>query len=192
MAKAASNLVFSAFAVFLLLASTASLAEDIELYLSETAQQAERRPKVLIIFDTSGSMKLTDTAFKAEYDPAGDYGTPASEQNYLYYSFGGTELPIPGESNQKFLASINGCNVSHEALGTIGNFTGKIRRYRQSIKTWKNLKKDKGHLIEVLDCKEDVAALNPNNAQHKEGAVLPDGYPVNDQGSDASHVYYTD
>ena len=187
MAKAVSNIVFSGFAVFLLLASTAGLAEDIELYVSETALEAERRPKVLIIFDTSGSMRTEDDVFRAPYDPSGSYGTPDSE-DYIYYT---TSSNIPElDSGRRFITAINGCAESRDALTTLGVFTGKIKRYKKNRKEWRNLPSN-GNNIKVLDCKEDLVAVNSNNAQHQDGTVLPAGYPVDYQSSNGSPIYYT-
>lgn len=191
MAKAVSNIVFSGFTIFLLLVSTASLAEDIELYVSETALEAERRPKVLIIFDTSGSMTTEDDVFRAPYDPSGVYGTPDSE-DYIYYASGGSstsDLPEL-DASRRFITAINGCAESLGALTTLGYFTGKIKRYKKNQKEWRNLPSN-GNNIKVLDCKEDLVAVNFNNTQHKDGTVLPAGYPVDNQGSNSSPIYYT-
>jgi type IV pilus assembly protein PilY1 len=50
------KLLASSLAIFLLLLSSLSFSEDIELYISETIKQSQTRPKVLVIFDNSGSM----------------------------------------------------------------------------------------------------------------------------------------
>ena len=186
------NLLFSCASVFLLTAPKVSVAEDIELYLSETVQQIERRPKVLIIFDTSGSMTTEDDVFREPYDPNGVYGR-AGTQEYVYYTTGdatSSTLPDPGTTNSRFLEAINGCQVSRDSLASVGYFTGRIKYYRNTKKQWTNLPSD-GSKIEVLDCKEDVLANNPNNGKHKNGSVLPLGYPVDEQGSKKTPIYYT-
>ena len=71
-----SKLLVSSIVIFILLLSSKSIAEDIELYLSEAVLQNEIKPQVLIIFDDSGSMSIIDENSKAAYDPRIVYGGP--------------------------------------------------------------------------------------------------------------------
>ena len=97
----------------LLLISTMSFSEDIELYVSEAVKLASKKTQVLIIFDNSGSMTKEETV-KFRYEPGENYpaipGQTKLEKTYLYYNRGG-EIPIPDKSgeNRRFEASLNGC-----------------------------------------------------------------------------------
>lgn len=194
------NITAGFFSTFLLLASSASYSDDTELYVSGTIEQAASRPKILIIFDTSGSMTREDATFVEPYDNTREYAagpsSTAASENYIYYiKDPGTnpELPIPDidSENRRFADSINGCQTARGILDTQGVYSGKVRRYHNGDLKWKNLPTDNGSAINVLDCHEDVTQLNANNGEHKDGTVLPDGYPINYQSSSGSPVYYT-
>ena len=71
----------------LTLVSTSLIAEDIELYIGNTAQRVGNKPQVLIVFDNSGSMG-TEEYFKQAYNPATNYdaltGLSKRSQKYIY------------------------------------------------------------------------------------------------------------
>lgn len=193
--------IFAGFvSTFLLLVSSDSFGDDTELYVSGTIEQAASRPKILIVFDTSGSMTREDATFVEPYNYTREYsagpGSTAASENYIYYikdPGANPELPIPDSDseNRRFADSINGCQTAREILSNQGVFSGKVRRYHNGDLKWKNLPTDNGSAINVLDCHEDVTQLNANNGEHKDGTVLPDGYPINFQSSNGSPVYYT-
>ncbi|TWX69755.1 rRNA (guanine-N1)-methyltransferase [Colwellia demingiae] len=198
--KACLNIFAGFFSTFLLLASSTSFSDDTELYVSESIEQAASRPKILIIFDTSGSMTRQDASFVQPYDNTRQYtpgpGSTVTSENYIYYikdPGANSELPIPDREseNRRFADSINGCQTARGILSTLGVYSGKVRRYHNGDLKWKNLPTDNGSAIKVLDCHEDVTELNVNNGEHKDGTVLPDGYPVNFQSSNGLPVYYT-
>ena len=198
--KAYLNIFAGFFSTFLLLVSSASFSDDTELYVSGTIEQAANRPKILIIFDTSGSMTREDATFVAPYNHEITYaagpGATATSEDYIYYikdPGADPDLPIPDSEseNRRFADSINGCQTAREILSTLGVYSGKVRRYHNGDLKWKNLPTDNGTAINVLDCHEDVTQLNANNGEHKDGTVLPDGYPINFQSSNGSPVYYT-
>jgi type IV pilus assembly protein PilY1 len=188
------------FSTFLLLASSASFSDDTELYVNGIIEETASRPKVLIIFDTSGSMTTEDATFVQPYDNTISYaagpGFTAESETYIYYikdPGSDPELPIPDSSseNRRFSDAINGCQTARTILTAQGVYSGKVRRYHNDDLKWKNLPTDNGSAIDVLDCHEDVAQLNSNNGEHKDGTVLPAGYPVNFQSSGGAPVYYT-
>lgn len=188
------NFFVSCVIVFLLLVSPVSLAEDIELYLRETIKQQQVRPKVLIIFDDSGSMHKIDDNSTASYDPTKVYGTPASE-NYIYYTQNGDSIDdLILDDSRKFPRAINGCQTSHDILNDTGFYSGKVKRYKFNNSgdgKWISFPRNNGSNITVVDCKDDVDFNKKINAQNKDGNTLPAGYPLNNKGSQALPVYYT-
>lgn len=188
------NVFVSCVTGFLLLASPASLAEDIELYLRETIKQQQVRPKVLIIFDDSGSMRKIDDNSTASYNPTKIYGTPASE-NYIYYTQSGDSIDdLTLDDSRKFPRAINGCQTSHHILNDTGFYSGKVKRYKFNDSgdgKWRSFPRNNGLNITVVDCKDDVDFNNPLNGKDKYGNTLPAGYPLNNKGSQALPIYYT-
>lgn len=177
----------------LMLVSTLSYSEDIELYISQAVKLAAKKTQVLIIFDNSGSMRREETV-KLRYDPTENYpalpGRTKFSKSYIYYNKG-DEIPIPDKSdeNRRFETSLNGCESAKNALNTLGFYTGHVRRYKFKDNTgqWKNLNRTNGSNIYVLDCEDDVVNGEASNASGVE-----DGYPVNFLGNKTTPQYYTD
>ncbi|MGL5391973.1 MAG: hypothetical protein ACRDA8_11490, partial [Shewanella sp.] len=69
-----------------------SFADDTELYVSESSVRTGNRPKVLIIFDNSGSMKTIESTSTGNYDPNIKYEAVGSANSYqgrmLYFTKG--------------------------------------------------------------------------------------------------------
>ncbi|PKG86438.1 hypothetical protein CXF85_01680 [Colwellia sp. 75C3] len=212
--KVVINLLTSCVTVFLLLVSTSSFSEDIELYIGETAQQSKTRPKVLIIFDNSGSMSDHTAEYKAGYvnDPENPYPAVGSlnalSDKFIYFSKGGIDgasIPIVDTvaSNnvkvRRFLESINSCEVARGILETEGIYTGHIKEYTFSGHhgSWQDIPDNNGANINIIDCEADVLntdidAGKTNAGTTKAGESLPSGYPVNGEGNKQTPVYYGD
>ncbi|TWX66552.1 pilus assembly protein [Colwellia sp. C1TZA3] len=182
------------FAISLLvLTSTLSYSEDIELYVNETVKVAASKTQVLIILDDSGSMNTEETV-KIRYNPAEDYpAIPEREKfssEHLYYNKG-DEIPKPDTSSEKrrFLASLNGCSSAKSSLANNGFYTTHIRQYQFTDNTgqWENLSDNNGSNISVLDCEDDVLNSNTNNADGFEP-----GFPANSLGDKNNPEYFTD
>lgn len=166
-------------------------ADDTELYVFESSARTGVRPKILIIFDNSGSMSTLEEGSPADYDPDKVYDAVGDSHSYqgrmLYYTKGGidnTSLPIPDSPSEarRFLGDINGCHQSWDALDTYGRFTGYLREYVVKGKTgeWQEMPENNGANIEIVDCWEDIEAKDKKNAPGTSsgtGAVA-DGYPV--------------
>ena len=64
-------------------------AEDIELYVGNSAIKTGKKPQVLIIFDNSGSMGTTEQ-IKEPYDPSKTYpaigGDNSLSEKFIYYT----------------------------------------------------------------------------------------------------------
>lgn len=202
------NILISSVTVFLLLVSTVSFSEDIELYIGETIEQNKTRPKVLIIFDNSGSMNNNGDDFKKLYDPLTIYpavgGFNSLSDKFIYFTKGGvdgTSLPVPDGPNEtrRFLDGINGCQVARDILDEYGYYTGQLREYsfQGNSGSWQEIPDNNGANVDVIDCEADVLAGNPKNAgviTNKKGTILslPDGYPVDGEGSKGTPKYHTE
>lgn len=202
--KTSLGLVVSFTISFLLLLSSISLAEDIELYISDGIKQSKERPQVLIIFDNSGSMGRTESV-KASYDPSEDYpaigGLNSLSDNFVYFTKGGVDgvaMPTPDSPNEsrRFLDDINSCQTARDILDKVGFYTGHLREYsfKGNSGSWQEIPDNNGGNINVVDCQDDVIALNDKNAGVKKnnGTVSPlsDGYPVDGKGNKGSPVYH--
>ena len=173
-----------------------SLAEDIELYVGDKSQRVGSNPKVLIIFDNSGSMESNSLTAKTAYNPSTAY--PALDgltlgANDLYYTkdFGaGDSLPIPDDANEnrRFALSKNGCASSWEILNTVGFYTGYIRdyKYHGASGAWEGIPETNGLNIEVIDCHADMSSEDIRNA-----SGMDEGLPVDTLGTAASPIYYS-
>ncbi|MGL4220584.1 MAG: rRNA (guanine-N1)-methyltransferase, partial [Shewanella sp.] len=182
---------------------TFSYADETELYVFESSARTGVRPKVLIIFDNSGSMQTLEQNSAEAYNPDKTYEAVGSANSYqgrmLYFTKGGidnTSLPTPDSPSEsrRFLDAINGCAESREALQKLGRFTGYLREYSTKGQTgeWLEFPDNKGANIELIDCWEDIEAKNPNNAPGtKDGAgAVAKGYPVDAKKSGKDPVAY--
>ncbi len=170
--------------------SGVSFADDTELYVFEN-KDGGSRPKVLIIFDNSGSMSTIEEDEVAGYNPNyvqddGSEGYPAVGSSHayqgrmLYFTKGGidnTSVPTPDSPSEarRFLDDINGCNQSQSSLDKYGRFTGYLREYEVKGKTgtWEEIPDNNGANIEIIDCWEDIEAEDPINAD-----TIAKGFPV--------------
>jgi len=189
----------------LLLLSSFSSAEDIELYVGNSAQQIGGKPKVLIIFDNSGSMNATEE-IKTPYDSSITYdavgGFNSLSDNFVYFTKGtgvDSTIPIPDSPSEqrRFLDDINSCATAREKLNSVGFYTGYIREYafQGNSGSWQEIPDNNGANIEVIDCLDDILLENPLNAgvegQGGNIILLPDGYPIDGEGTKQNPVYYT-
>ncbi|MCL1067548.1 rRNA (guanine-N1)-methyltransferase [Shewanella olleyana] len=164
-----------------------NLADDTELYVTESSIRTNERPQVLIIFDTSGSMEYVGTIgnnnfgkviFKADeqYDQENEN---LNGQTTLYYSNDVESIPSTS-SSANILSKYNGCAQSHDYLERYGMYTGYIRHYEAGTRTWAELPMDKGNKIDTLDCLEDILEQDQGNGQGQQqsNAFYPNGFPV--------------
>lgn len=174
-----------------------SMAEDIELYVGDSAQRSGGNPKVLIIFDNSGSMQNNRIVAKTAYNPAtpypaiGDLQITPNEPLYYTKDLGiDGDIPTPDGPNERrrFLREINGCASSWEILDTVGFYTGYLRehKYQGATGAWEAMPDNNGLNIDVIDCHADIAAEDNRNA-----TGLDSGFPVDGLGRNNSPVYYS-
>jgi len=185
--------------ISLLLTTSLSFAEDIELYISDAVKNSSKKSKVLIIFDNSGSMgtlhdvKEPFSKLKT-YPPEG--ASHAYNDGATYFNKGGADgfsaIPDSPSDGRRFLAAINSCESSKASLEEKGFYTGHIREYniKGNSGTWDEIPDNNGLNIEVLDCEDDVRTLD--NAGSVENIdSLPPGYPADNLGTKADPVYHT-
>ncbi|MCS6207697.1 pilus assembly protein [Shewanella baltica] len=174
--------------------SAYSFGDDTELYVKESTTRTGARPKVLVIFDNSGSMSTEEITQIVDYDPSYNY-PPVSgsgqSNTRIYYTVGGGGLPTPDTSSDKryFESDLNGCNQSKDTLAKYGRFTGYIREFTSNGKsgTWKELSATDGTKIKYTDCWEDISVEDPNNANS-----INKGFPANGlkTSSNKAQPYY--
>ena len=169
-------------AAALLSASGSLQADDTEIYQSTYSAQDTGRPKVLIIFDDSGSMGTNVTLDRPAYDPNATYQS-RYDHSRIYWSSNGS---APGSGTSRWYpASMNRCAESYTALATVGYFQDHVRRYRERLSVqytgtnqlvydadWVSLDPDEKDITKHLDCQDDVDNANPGN-----GSGQADGYP---------------
>jgi type IV pilus assembly protein PilY1 len=188
-----------------LLFNFSAIAEDIELFISDSLKKEKKRPQVLIIFDNSGSMS-TKERVKASYNPNINYpavgGLNALSNRYIYYRKGNDEsndLPIADSPNElrRFLKDINSCKTATEILDVHGFYTAHIREYtfEGNSGRWLEIPDTNGSNIQLVDCETDVLSSQPQNANVKSdtGTITPltNGYPVDGEGNKTSPQYHT-
>ncbi|MGB0892777.1 MAG: pilus assembly protein [Parashewanella sp.] len=171
-----SKLLFGLMAALTVMAAS-TFADDTELYVTESSARTGARPKVLIIFDTSGSM-WTQMQVKPFY-PRND---TLNNSTKLYYSISAADVPNL-TSQQQFTNAVNACATSQRYLRDFGMFTGFIREYKFSGRSgsWDELPLGNAGTVSVIDCYDDIENRNPDN-----GSNFPSGFPVDGEGSPES------
>ncbi len=131
---------FVATVLLLLAGSQAVQADDTEIFLSQylLGANASSKPKVLIIFDNSGSMDTIVLGEPAPYDPTVTYPDFGDIQaGRIYWS--DNSGPPEDDSDQWFTATRNRCAESFTPLENIGYYQDNVMRW----KTDKNPSKSK-------------------------------------------------
>ena len=105
-------------------------ADDTEIYRAQYDADSGARPKVLIVFDDSGSMDTQVQQQRPAYDSSATYATSVSA-NRIYWSTDGT-VPAENSSNW-FAASKNRCASSYDNLNDNGRYgVERARRWIDS------------------------------------------------------------
>lgn len=192
--------ITASFLTISVLATTSlSLAEDIELYISDAVKSAAKKSKVLVIFDNSGSMGTLHNV-KEPFDAGNTYPPEGASHAYnddaTYFNKGTADgsstIPNSPSDGRRFLAAINSCESSKIALAEKGFYTGHIREYtiKGNSGTWNEIPDNNGLNIEVLDCEEDViTADNPGSLKNIDSLI--DGYPADNLGTKQNPIYHT-
>ncbi|MGS4932507.1 pilus assembly protein [Aeromonas sp. 25-281] len=191
----------------LMLLPTVTRADDTELFIYDFNKAGDFRPKVLLIFDNSGSM--ADTMDVSEpYDPAKIYPAlsndpdPGNSKKYIYFSSNSSVPAIT--STARFPDSINACASSKSPLANVGYFISQVWTYKETVVSflgwvisrsysWNSISGEKESDIKLVDCKQDIDTTNTANPyggtlSTVAGSVVV-GYPAS--GSPSTPAAYT-
>ncbi|GGA70960.1 type IV pili system adhesin PilY [Neiella marina] len=175
-----------------------ALSDDIELYDYAARIDWGIRPKVLIIFDNSGSMGIIEEGTSG-YDPDKEYGSVQGlnsfNDRYIYYTAEGideTSAPVPDSPSEtrRFREHINACAAAVASLNTVGYYVGRLLEYERTGKnkdTWQEMPDNDGSNLELIDCQDDITLANTWNADNWQdidkgwSGATTNGYPVDDQ-----------
>lgn len=147
--------------------------------LRATFSKQFARKKVLVLFDTSGSMNVIaqEGGSKPGYDPAESY-ISAHASDRVYWSTNGS--PPPTDTDQWFSLGSNRCAESIAPLASVGFFQTRARYWREAAAAgWEALDADVPNPLHV-DCEADV--LRAGNAGN---GSTPDGFPKTPDSPDA-------
>ncbi|MGK4475217.1 hypothetical protein [Aeromonas molluscorum] len=186
----------------LVLCATTVRADDTELFIYDFNKAGDFRPKVLLIFDNSGSMSETMEQVKESYNPATIYPPLASDpdtnssKKYIYFSTDGSVPEIT--SAKRFSDKINACATSKTPLANVGYFQSQVWTYEVNNGTppgrgrgdWNSISNYRESSIYLVDCKQDVLASNPGNPYIGTWSV-GSGYPVDKTGNNSGSWFYT-
>ncbi|MFC7408054.1 pilus assembly protein [Hydrogenophaga atypica] len=134
------------------------------------------RPKVLIVFDNSGSMD-TKAQNKPAYDPSQTYPNVGNIQSgRLYWADGNSGNPPSASTSQWFNQQKNRCGSSYTPLAQQGFYINRWARWNTSSSSgWsEGLDKNRQDPLHV-ECRQDVVDSNNDNGT---GTSNPgNGYP---------------
>jgi len=127
-------------------------ADDTEIYQAEYNAATGSRPKVLIVFDDSGSMRSNIDSQRPPYDPTATYASSFTA-NRIYWTTDGT-VPDPG-SSRWFAEGQNRCAASFDSLDDAGRFTPERAR------RWVNSSVQPGQCY--FGCAPGTTLINPSS-----------------------------
>ncbi|KPJ93369.1 MAG: hypothetical protein AMJ55_08140, partial [Gammaproteobacteria bacterium SG8_15] len=195
----AKRIAFSTFVSFVtaLSGSPQALADDTDLYTLPPKFSTDAAPKVLLVFDTSGSMRR-DVDSRPDYDPSVDYISPFKLANptsplvagRIYWDSRSGGLDVPAhDSNQWIAAADLKCTAaanefaSATSKGYFGDGTTAslmVQHRANSDRRWTSPTSGSRRMI---DCKQDA------NADHEQtDQAAPDIYMNRNNDGDG----YTD
>lgn len=181
---------------------TSTRADDTELFIYDFNKAGDFRPKVLLIFDNSGSMADTMEQIKEVYNPATVYPALSNDpdsnnsKKYIYFS---TDGSIPAiNTSRRFSDKLNACATSKTPLSNIGYFQSQMWSYEvtngnppgRGRGEWNSLSGDQENNINLVDCKQDITASNPANPYSGSWTVGA-GYPVDKDSTRSGEWFYT-
>ncbi|MBL0598927.1 hypothetical protein JD516_14010 [Aeromonas jandaei] len=186
--------------------ASSSYSDDTELFIYDFSKAGDFRPKILVIFDNSGSMSSTMDVVREAYDPNTTYPALSNDpdtgnsKKYVYFSTDGT---VPTITNtQRFQDSINACASSKTPLSNIGYFQSQVWNYTYSSYsggkprqgTWGSVSGRTESNVVLVDCKQDIISSNNSNPYSGPSLVvgsISNGYPVNKTSNSSGLWYYT-
>ncbi len=181
----------------LVLATHIAQADDTELFIYDFNKAGDFRPKVLLIFDTSGSMKETMQVSEA-FDPAKIYPAlpndpdAGNSKKYIYFSSNSSVPSI--NSSTRFPDSVNACATSKSPLSSVGQFVSAIWSYKETnflfwrYWSWGSIRGEQENDIKLIDCQQDVTVRNTANP-YSGTLTIGAGYPI--KGNSSATAAYT-
>ncbi|MFQ2833193.1 hypothetical protein ACK3YH_20650, partial [Aeromonas caviae] len=181
---------------------TSTRADDTELFIYDFNKAGDFRPKVLLVFDNSGSMRDTMEQIKEVYNPATVYPALSNDpdsgnsKNYIYFSTDGSVPAI--NTSRRFSDRLNACATSKAPLSNIGYFQSQMWSYEVTNGSppnrgrgkWNSLSGDQENDINLVDCKQDITSSNPANPYSGSWTVGA-GYPVDKDSTRNGEWFYT-
>jgi len=164
---------------FCMLSGLQSSAEDTEIYQAVfSPTDSSTRPKVLIIFDNSGSMVTNSVTSQLQtYDPTFDYPDQGYSDSRIYWSLTDTSRYFDADSNR--------CAESITPLADTGQYSSVFKTYRRyrwwsSNRRWDNLN-DASYTrdSDYIDCLGDEIEDNQSNPGTPSQI---NGYPTDSSG----------
>lgn len=155
--------------------TSGALADDTEIYRLVVDTETSR-PKVLIVFDDSGSMDFEVVGQRAAYNPSTTYPAVSGIQSErLYWATGSSGLPPAATTSQWFNAQKNRCGSSYGPLGSNGFYAGNFARWSSTSSTsWRGLSNSENDPLHI-ECAQDVTDRVTENGS---GTGSPGaGYP---------------
>jgi len=148
-----ATITLASAAALALLAGTAALADDTEIFVNQAALR-DVKPNILFVIDTSGSMTGNVLAERPPYDPAASYGGACSAANVYWRESGVSGAPPDCSSTQFIAATSNRCAAAVTGLaGLAGSWTGALRRFDAADARWSNLLA--GRTEDLAECRTD-------------------------------------
>lgn len=178
--RVASRALVMAMTGLALVQGPAAHADETEVFRSDN-ENGNARPKVLIIFDNSGSM-ATIAQRKPAYDRNTTYPTvPGIQAGRLYWATGTNGGPPAVNTSNWFPESVNRCNRSFTSLTNNGLYSSTRFGMYTGGNNWSALGATVQTLIHV-DCQADVSNSDSGN-----GSGRAAGFPRN-QGTGANFI----
>lgn len=137
--------------------SVPTQADDTEIFRGSLGASTTGRPKVLILFDDSGSMGTNVTNQQTAYDPNSTAYVNTHPSGRIYWSTNGTP-PVSG-SNRYFDASKNRCAESFTGLENIGFLAVNSGAFASGDRWYNNIFQSDIH----IDCEADIINNNSGN-----------------------------
>ncbi len=147
---------------YTLLGGLPAIADDTELLLVSPDPNIKPKPNVMFIFDTSGSMKTTQTT-SPTYDGSTVYAG-ACDPNRVYYT-DTPVVPVCDGTNEHYIDNDNWfCEGASTQLNVVGSFSNTLIQYRNGgpdgttsgPKMWQELAP--GYNSEPVECLADYGS----------------------------------
>lgn len=155
-----------------------AIADDTEIFRASFDHESEGgRPKVLIMFDDSGSMD-TIAEEKPAYDPSITYDTVSGiASGRLYWATGTSGNPPAADTGAWVYETKNRCATSYTPLANQGFYIDRLARWASSSSTsWADLSSGSSRRNPLhFDCSGDV--VNSNNGNGAGTGAPGNGYP---------------